>query len=80
MTDTTDIARRLGALETKVEVLRGAIRFSSPDDEVQDVFWEDFPADQKWRVAWGSWWRMAVLQLALFAGVVVVSAALVNTT
>ena len=73
---TLDIARRVGSLETKFDLLRGIVdRGDSDDSGVPDVYWVDFPESEKWNVAWGTWWRMAVASLALYVAIIFVVAA-----
>jgi hypothetical protein len=70
---THDLARRVGSLEAKFEVLRGLVdRRDTDDSGLPDVYWEDFPESQRWRVAWGVWWRMLIASLVLYAVIIIV--------
>ena len=72
-----DITRRVESLETKFELLRGIVNRSDSDESgVPDVYWADFPESERWKVAWGTWWRMFLASLIVYVALFVLVMAL----
>ncbi|MFV1990363.1 MAG: hypothetical protein ACC652_06445 [Acidimicrobiales bacterium] len=76
---THDLARRVGSLEAKFDLLRGIVdRRDSDNSGIPDVYWRDFPESERWKVAWGTWWRMSVASLILYIAIVLLAVAVLS--